>query len=157
MARRATGGPSRPSPAQTPWPAAPLGGAALIQYGRIRQCTTGTPGPTAPEAVVRSRLYLRRLLGKTLAGPRLVRRLPSVRFSGGFASPGESVTGAVARRRYDQVSPVVDGKLSQSGGSVNNRGSEAAHEQRLDTPSRSQLEQGVLTPQSRTARLARSD
>ena len=24
--------------------AAPLGGAALIQYGRIRQCIAGTPG-----------------------------------------------------------------------------------------------------------------
>ncbi len=36
--------------------------------------------PTAPEAVVCSRLYLRRLLGKTSGGPRLVHRLPSVRF-----------------------------------------------------------------------------
>jgi len=50
-------------------------------------------GPTAPEAVVRSHLYLCRLLGKTLAGPRLVRRTLSVRFSGGFSRPGESITG----------------------------------------------------------------
>jgi hypothetical protein len=48
---------------------------------------------TAPEAVVRSRLHLRRLLGEGLAGPRLVRRLLSVRFSGGFAGPGQSTTG----------------------------------------------------------------
>jgi hypothetical protein len=47
---------------------------------------------TAPEAVVRSRLYLHRLPGKTLAGPRLVRRLLSVRSSGGRAGPGKSIT-----------------------------------------------------------------
>jgi len=51
------------------------------------------PTHTAPEAVVRSRLNLDRLLGKTLAGPRLVRRALSVRFSGGFAGRRESVTG----------------------------------------------------------------
>ena len=53
--------------------------------------------PTAPEAVVRSGLYLRRLPGQTSVGPRLVRRVLSVRFSGGFAGPGESVTDCLSR------------------------------------------------------------
>ena len=62
--------------------------------------------PTAPEAVVRSRLYLRRLLGKTLAGPRLVRRALNVRFSGGFAGPDESITGHLSRP-YDALGPLA--------------------------------------------------
>ena len=49
---------------------------------------------TAPEAVGRSRLYLYRLLGKGWAGPRLVRRVLSVQFSGGLAGPGESAAGS---------------------------------------------------------------
>ena len=53
-------------------------------------------GHTAPEAVVRSRLYLHRLPGETLAGPRLVRRVLSVRFSGGFSDPRKSMTGCLS-------------------------------------------------------------
>jgi hypothetical protein len=51
---------------------------------------------TAPEAVDRYRQYLGRLRYKRLVGPRVVRRLPSVRFSGGFAGPCESVKGCLS-------------------------------------------------------------
>src|SRR5690242_11777635 len=47
---------------------------------------------TAPEAVVRSRLYLRRLLGKRLTGRHLIRRVRSVRFPGECPRPHQSTT-----------------------------------------------------------------
>ena len=45
------------------------------------------------------------MLRETRAGPRLVRRIPRIRFSGGFAGPGESVTGRLSGSYDESVHP----------------------------------------------------
>lgn len=52
----------------------------------------GSASLTAPEAVGRKDRHLRRLRVNLAVGPRLVRGLRSVRFSGGLLDPQESIT-----------------------------------------------------------------
>jgi hypothetical protein len=64
-------------------------------------------GLTAPEAVACSRLYLRRLLDETSAGPRLVRRLqttPSMRTTGAH---DDRTTSAASKRCLRSCMPAV--------------------------------------------------
>ncbi len=73
------GGPPAQSPAAGT-PAVPRSGAALIQYGLIRQCLTGArpvldrrSEPTAPEAVSSPPCYLHLPPRNTALGPHVVR------------------------------------------------------------------------------------
>ena len=93
------------SAAQSPAEGRRVPGLALTWPSRQPM---GTAGLTAPEAVACSRLYLRRLLDETSAGPRLVRRLqttPSMRTIG--AHDDRATWAARKRRRRSRMPAVV--------------------------------------------------